>query len=145
MVCALMLWRPWSTRILEKKKMGMQSWLERLGGRRGKWKWWNHVKSACGSHGIDIVACGSTDADTCPCYYVLTFLLLSDKRAVESNGNPPLWQGKVNEDGIRLLRRLCVEVRSRHPGVLLSAEESTNFKWVSNHEPVAWDGSKTLN
>ena len=85
----------------------------------------------------DIVACGSTDADTCPSYSVLTFLLLSDKRAVESNGNPPLCQGKVNEDGIRLLRRLCVEVRSRHPGVLLSAEESTNFKWVSNHEPVA--------
>lgn len=78
-------------------------------------------------------------------YSVLTFLLLSDKRAVESNGNPPLCQGKVNEDGIRLLRRLCVEVRSRHPGVLLSAEESTNFKWVSNHEPVAGDGSKTLN
>jgi len=41
-------------------------------------------------------------------------------------------KGKINEDGISLLRRLCVEVRSRHPGVLLSAEESTNFKWVTD-------------
>ena len=46
-------------------------------------------------------------------------------------------QGKINEDGISLLRRLCVEVRSRHPGVLLSAEESTNFKWASDPKPSA--------
>ncbi|CAE7373274.1 glgB [Symbiodinium sp. CCMP2456] len=41
-------------------------------------------------------------------------------------------KGKLNEDGIALLRRLCAEVRSRHPGVILSAEESTNFKWVTD-------------
>lgn len=41
-------------------------------------------------------------------------------------------KGRLNEDGIALLKRLCVEVRTRHPGVLLSAEESTNFRWVTD-------------
>ncbi|CAJ1365416.1 unnamed protein product [Effrenium voratum] len=43
-------------------------------------------------------------------------------------------KGKLNEHGVALLKRLCVEVRSRHPGVLLSAEESTNFRWVTDRQ-----------
>ncbi len=140
-----MLWRPWSTRILEKKKMGMQSWLERQ-GRRAKWKWWNHVKSCIGSDMIlwDIVWYCGLWLNWCR-YSHFCFKIRG--LCVATNGERPRdpWQGKVNDDGIRLLRRLCVEVRSRHPGVLLSAEESTNFKWVSNQEPVAWYGSKTVN
>ena len=53
----------------------------KAGGKEGKVK---VVKSCqiCLWISWDIVACGSTDADTCPSYSVLTFLLLSDKRAV---------------------------------------------------------------
>mmetsp|Transcript_30352 Transcript_30352/g.86848 ORF Transcript_30352/g.86848 Transcript_30352/m.86848 type:complete len:929 (-) Transcript_30352:247-3033(-) len=40
-------------------------------------------------------------------------------------------RGTVNPDGVSLLRELCARVRRRHPGVLLAAEESTNFKWVT--------------
>eukprot|EP00931_Biecheleriopsis_adriatica_P004557 TRINITY_DN106204_c0_g1_i1.p1 TRINITY_DN106204_c0_g1~~TRINITY_DN106204_c0_g1_i1.p1 ORF type:complete len:942 (+),score=183.64 TRINITY_DN106204_c0_g1_i1:59-2827(+) len=45
-------------------------------------------------------------------------------------------KGVINEDGVALLRELCSQVRSRHPGVLLSAEESTNFKWVTSRAAV---------
>ena len=43
-------------------------------------------------------------------------------------------KGERNEEGVALLRRLCAEIRARHPGVLLSAEESTNFKWVTDRK-----------
>mmetsp|Transcript_13565 Transcript_13565/g.39040 ORF Transcript_13565/g.39040 Transcript_13565/m.39040 type:complete len:915 (-) Transcript_13565:310-3054(-) len=40
-------------------------------------------------------------------------------------------RGVVNEEGVRFLRDLCARVRERRSGVLLFAEESTNFKWVT--------------
>mmetsp|Transcript_28912 Transcript_28912/g.83850 ORF Transcript_28912/g.83850 Transcript_28912/m.83850 type:complete len:936 (-) Transcript_28912:96-2903(-) len=40
-------------------------------------------------------------------------------------------RGSVNEDGVDFLRAFTARLRARRPGVLVSAEESTNFKWVT--------------
>lgn len=40
-------------------------------------------------------------------------------------------RGVVNEDGVKFLRDLCSRVRAHHPDVLMFAEESTNYKWVT--------------
>jgi len=45
-------------------------------------------------------------------------------------------KGVINTDGVAFLRRLCKRVRDEHPGVLLAAEESTNFKWVTSRAAV---------
>eukprot|EP00403_Amphidinium_massartii_P029710 CAMPEP_0178406164 /NCGR_PEP_ID=MMETSP0689_2-20121128/18771_1 /TAXON_ID=160604 /ORGANISM="Amphidinium massartii, Strain CS-259" /LENGTH=938 /DNA_ID=CAMNT_0020027197 /DNA_START=73 /DNA_END=2889 /DNA_ORIENTATION=- len=46
-------------------------------------------------------------------------------------------RGVVNEDGVKFLRELCQYVKEQHPGVLLSAEDSTNFKWVTDRPAAA--------
>jgi len=41
-------------------------------------------------------------------------------------------RGVINDDGVSFLKELCNVVRTRHPGVLVAAEESTNYKWVTS-------------
>eukprot|EP00928_Gymnodinium_smaydae_P001243 TRINITY_DN10470_c0_g1_i1.p1 TRINITY_DN10470_c0_g1~~TRINITY_DN10470_c0_g1_i1.p1 ORF type:complete len:903 (-),score=164.60 TRINITY_DN10470_c0_g1_i1:279-2702(-) len=43
-------------------------------------------------------------------------------------------RGVVNEEGVAFLRDFCKHMREVHPGVLLSAEESTNFKWTTQRD-----------
>eukprot|EP00746_Dinoflagellata_sp_MGD_P147798 gnl/MRDRNA2_/MRDRNA2_80110_c0_seq1.p1 gnl/MRDRNA2_/MRDRNA2_80110_c0~~gnl/MRDRNA2_/MRDRNA2_80110_c0_seq1.p1 ORF type:complete len:660 (-),score=119.07 gnl/MRDRNA2_/MRDRNA2_80110_c0_seq1:38-1969(-) len=45
-------------------------------------------------------------------------------------------RGVTNDDGVSFLRELCDRVCKSYPGVLMMAEESTNFKWVTNRLPV---------
>eukprot|EP00929_Paragymnodinium_shiwhaense_P076552 TRINITY_DN39381_c0_g1_i1.p1 TRINITY_DN39381_c0_g1~~TRINITY_DN39381_c0_g1_i1.p1 ORF type:complete len:950 (+),score=232.77 TRINITY_DN39381_c0_g1_i1:118-2967(+) len=50
----------------------------------------------------------------------------------ESDGDEILaGRGVRNEDGISLLREMCSRIRTNYPGVLVMAEESTNFHWVT--------------
>jgi 1,4-alpha-glucan branching enzyme len=45
-------------------------------------------------------------------------------------------RGVTNDAGVSFLRELCGRVRETYPGVLMMAEESTNFKWVTDRLPV---------
>jgi len=50
------------------------------------------------------------------------------------HGNDVIASGQedVNKDAVSFLKELCAVVRTKHPGVLIAAEESRDFQWVTS-------------